>query len=170
MNINFILLFSPSMQLILLLLMSGLLIMEHIIIWLKIKPFFSLNEFNTKKIFVGDDISLSVVGSGKVPIDNGHFNYVLCVPNLSCNLLSVYHLTHSGEGKSIEFSPHQVVVIKDLKYAQHVIATGITNDIIRLYTFDNFGSSYFPLVFVSHSDDLRKHWHDKFGHLNYLSL
>jgi transposase InsO family protein len=39
-----------------------------------------------------------------------------------------------------------------------------------LYKFDNFGSSSFPSVFVSHSDDLSKLWHEWFGHLNYLSL
>jgi hypothetical protein len=76
--------------------------------------FSALNECNTNEIFVGDDRSLSVVGSGRIQVENGHFNDVLCVPNLSCNLLSVYQITHSGEGKTIEFSPHQVV-IKDLK-------------------------------------------------------
>jgi hypothetical protein len=131
--------------------------------------FSTLNECNTKKIFVGDDRSLSVVGSGTVQVDNGHFNDVLCVPSLSCNLLSVYQITHSGEGKTVEFSPHQVV-IKDLKYPKHVLATGIVDDITRLYKFDNFGSSSFPSVFVAHSDDLRKLWHEWFGHLNYRSL
>jgi hypothetical protein len=121
MDMHFFLLVSPSMQLLLLLLMSGLLILEHLIIWLRIKPYFStLNECNTKKIFVGDDRSLSVVGSGIVQVDNGHFNDVLCVPSISYNLLSMYHITHSGEGKTIEFSPHQVV-IKDLKYPKHVL-------------------------------------------------
>jgi hypothetical protein len=131
--------------------------------------FSALNECNTKKIFVGDDRSLSVVGSGIVQVDNGHFNDVLCVPSLSCNLLSVYQITHSGEGKIVEFSPHQVV-IKDLKYPKHVLATGIVDDITRLYKFDNFGSSTFSSVFVAHSDDLSKLWHERFGHLNYRSL
>ena len=76
--------------------------------------FSTLNECNTKKIFVGDDRSLSVEGFGTVQVENGHFNDVLCVPDLSCNLLSVYQITHSGEGKTVKFSPHQVV-IKDLK-------------------------------------------------------
>ena len=42
------------------------------------------------------------------------FNDVLCVPNLSFNLLLVYHITYLGEGKTIDFSPRQVV-IKDLQ-------------------------------------------------------
>jgi hypothetical protein len=99
-----------------------------------------LNECNTKKICIGDDRSLSVVGSEKIHIDNGHFNDVICVPSISCNLLSVYQITHSGEGKTVDFSPHQVV-IKDLKDPRHVLATGIVDDITRLYKFDNFGSS-----------------------------
>jgi hypothetical protein len=131
--------------------------------------FSSLNECNTKKIFFGDDRSLSVVGSRTVQVENSHFNDVLCVPNLSCNLLSVYQITHSGEGKTVEFSPHQVV-IKDLKDPKHVLATRIVDYITKLYKFDNFGSSSFSLVFVAHSDDLRKLWHEWFGHINYCSL
>jgi transposase InsO family protein len=131
--------------------------------------FFSLNECNANKIFVGNDISLSVVRSGTIQVDSGHFNDVLCVPSLSCNLLSVYQITHLGEGKTVEFSPHQVV-IKDLKYPKHVLVPGIADDITRLYKFDNFGSSTFSSVFVAHSDDLSKLWHERFGHLNYRSL
>jgi hypothetical protein len=96
--------------------------------------FSNLNECNTKKIFIGDDRSLSVVGSRTIQVDNGHFNDVLCVPSLSCNLLSIYQITHSGEGKTVEFSPHQVV-IKDLKYPKHVLGTRIVVDITRLYKF-----------------------------------
>jgi hypothetical protein len=92
--------------------------------------FFVLNECNTNKIFVCDDRSLSFVGYGTVQVDNGHFNDVLSVPSLSCNLLLVDQITHSGEGKTIEFSPHQVV-IKDLKYPNYVPATGIVDDITR---------------------------------------
>jgi hypothetical protein len=131
--------------------------------------FYTLNECNTKKIFVGDDISLSFEGFGIIQVENGHFNDVLCVPSLSCNLLSVYQITHSGEGQTVEFSPHQFV-IKDLKDPNHVLATEIADDITRLYKFDNFGSSSFSSVFVAHSDDLSKLWHERFGHLNYRSL
>jgi hypothetical protein len=69
----------------------------------------------------------------------------------------------------VEFSPHQVV-IKDLKYPKNVIENGIDGDIARLYKFDNFGSSYFPSIFVVHCNDLRKIWHERFVHLNYRSL
>jgi hypothetical protein len=131
--------------------------------------FSSLHECNTKKLFVGDDISLTIVGFGIVQVDNGHFNDVLCIPSLSCNLLSVYHITHSCEGKTVDFSPHQDV-IKYLKDPKHVLATGIIDYITRLYKFGNFVSSSFPSVFVDHSDDLRKLWHERFDHINYLSM
>jgi hypothetical protein len=61
--------------------------------------FSSFNECNTKQIFFGDDISLRVVGYGTIQVNNGK----LCAPILSRNLLLVYPITHSGEGKIKEF-------------------------------------------------------------------
>ena len=49
--------------------------------------FSTLNDCNTKNIFVGDDKSLNVEGSGTVHLNNGQIQDVLCVSNLSCNLL-----------------------------------------------------------------------------------
>lgn len=74
-----------------------------------------------------------------------------------------------GEGKNVLFTSHQVV-IRDLKYSQHIVATGSADDITMLYKFDNFRSSFLPSIFVSHSDEVRKIWHERFGHLNYCSL
>ena len=72
----------------------------------------------------------------------------------------------SGKGTIVEFPPHQVI-IKDFKYPKHVLETRIVNNINRLYRFNKFGSSWFPLIFISHNDDLRKISHKQFGHLNY---
>ena len=88
---------------------------------------------------------------------------------MSCNLLSVYQITHSGEGKIVDFSPHDVVM-KDLKDPKHILATGIADDSTRLSKFENFGSSSLPSVFVAHNDDVSKIWHERFGQLNYHSL
>ena len=44
--------------------------------------FSSLNDCNMKFFYVGDDRSLSVVGSGIIHLDNGQFNDELCVPTL----------------------------------------------------------------------------------------
>ena len=131
--------------------------------------FSTLNDCNRKNIYVGVDRTLSVVGFGIIHLNNGQFKDVLCVPTLSCNLLSVYQITHLGEGKSVLFTPHQVV-IRDLKDPQHIVATESVDDITKLYKFDNFGSSFLPSVFVSHSDEVIRIWHERFGHLNYRSL
>jgi hypothetical protein len=57
--------------------------------------FFTLNECNSKKIFVGDDRYLSVIGSVIFQVYNVHFNDVLCIPSLSWNLLSINISNHS---------------------------------------------------------------------------
>ena len=88
---------------------------------------------------------------------------------VSYNFLLVYQITHSGECKIVTFTSHQVV-IKDFKYPEHVLATIIVDDITKLYKFNKFGSSPFPSVFVAHSDNLSKLWHEQFGHLNYCSM
>ena len=81
----------------------------------------------------------------------------------------MYQITHLKEGKSVFFTPYQVV-IRDLKDPKHILATGNVDDITRLYKFDNFGSSSLLSVFVAHSDEVRMLWHERFGHLNYRSL
>ena len=86
--------------------MSGSLILEPLTTWAKIKLCFILNNCNTKNIYVGDNRSLSVIGYGTVHLSNGQFKDVLRAPNLSCNLLSIYQITHLGEGKSALFTPH----------------------------------------------------------------
>ena len=71
----------------------------------------------------------------------------------------MYQITHSSEGKSVLFIPHQVV-IRDLKDPQHIVVTGIVDDITKLYKVDNFGSSSLPSVFVSNSDEVSKLCHE----------
>ena len=107
------------LHLLLLLQLNGSLILDHLIIWLRIKPYFQLC-MNVTPNNVGDDRSLSVVGSGTDPVENGHFSDVLCIPKISCNLLLVYQITHLGEGKTVTFTPHQVV-IKDFKNPQNML-------------------------------------------------
>ena len=104
--------------------------------------FSALNNFNTKNVFLGDDRYLSVEGSRTVHLNNGRFKDVLCLPNLPCNLLSMCQITHLGEGKSVLFTPHQVV-IRDLKYPRHVLATGSVDDITRLYNLTMLGHPLF---------------------------
>ena len=115
MDMHFVLLVTLILHLLLLLQLNGSLILRASYHMAKDKAIFStMHECNTKKIFVSDDRYLSVVGSRTVPVDNSHFSDVLCVPRISCNLLSVYQITHFGEGKTVTFTPHEVV-IKDFK-------------------------------------------------------
>jgi len=92
------------------------------------------NDCNAKQMFVGNDNSLGVVD----------FNDILGVPSVSCNLLLVYQITHSFEGETVEFSPHQVV-IKELKDPKHILASGIVDDILpSCIDLTNLGHHLFP--------------------------
>ena len=74
-------------------------------------------------IFVGDDTKMEVEGKGHIEMETGEFKDVLYVPNLSSNLLSVYQITHLGDGHKVEFLLNSVV------------AVGKVNDDKRLYSF-----------------------------------
>ena len=54
-------------------------------------------------IFVGDDTKMEVEGKEHVEMENGEFKDFLYVPNLSSNLLSIYQITHLGDGHKVEF-------------------------------------------------------------------
>ena len=61
---------------------------------------------------MGNNIVMTVCGKGSTYIDDVTFHDVLCVPSLSSNLLSIYQITHSGTGKTVEFA-QDLVHIKD---------------------------------------------------------
>jgi len=96
--------------------------------------FSTLNECNTKQIFGVDDKSLSVLGYITIQLNGGHFDDILCVTSLSYNHFSLYQISHLGEGKNIEFSPHQVV-IKNLEDPKYILAARIVVDIAILYKY-----------------------------------
>ena len=81
--------------------------------------FFALNECNTKKIFVGDDRSLNVEGSGTVQVENGHFNDVLCVPSnvtrtgLVIEPVDPKNQNRTGSGKKLEKNRIKKLVTKN---------------------------------------------------------
>ena len=65
--------------------------------------FCALNKSQVPHIFVGDDTKMEVEGKGNVEMENGEFRDVLYVPNLSSNLLSIYQITHHGDGHKVQF-------------------------------------------------------------------
>jgi hypothetical protein len=90
------------------------------------------------------------------------------------NIEYVVFLGFSFQGKNIYVMCVFSIVsfcsyIENLFSVNHCTRLKSTN-ITKLYKFDNFGSPSFPSVFVAHIDDLRKIWHEWFGHLSYPSL
>ena len=74
-------------------------------------------------------------GKGNVEMENGEFHNVLYVLNLSSNLLSIYQITHLGDGHRVEFLPDSIQVqsLKD----DSVVVMGKVNHDKRLYSFLN---------------------------------
>ena len=91
--------------------------------------FIACNDCNTNFFSVVGD-----VGSITTKEYNIHFNNVLCVLILCCNLKLKYQITHSSKGRIVEFSSHQVV-IKDLKDPKHVLAFGIIYQNVQVFMY-----------------------------------
>ena len=72
------------------------------------EDFSSLNQSKVSYIIMGDDTKMEVEGKGNVEMENREFKYVLYVPNISSNCLSIYQITHPGDGHRIEFIPQSV--------------------------------------------------------------
>ena len=70
----------------------------------------SLAPTATTQIVVGNSSQLSVLGSGTVTLPGGSLQDVLCVPDMSMNLLSIYQICHSGSRKIVKFSPHEMII------------------------------------------------------------
>lgn len=65
----------------------------------------STSHTNISQITLGDSAQHRVLGLGTMQLTNGCINNVLPVPKISTNLLSIYQICHSGDGKTTEFSP-----------------------------------------------------------------
>ena len=111
---------------------------------------------------------MEVKGKGHVEMENGEFKDVLYVPNLSSNLLSIYQITHLGDGHKVEFLPDSVMVrsLKD----DSLVAVGKVNDDKRLYSFSHFVHESSSQALLTHSTTQINLWHEWFGHLDFRSL
>ena len=124
----------------------------------------------TTQIAVGDSSQLSVTGLGTISLEGGSLQDVLLVPTISMNLLYIFQICHFGFGKTVEFSPHDVV-IQDLHDPNLIVSTGSFDLQSNLYQFDGFESSNSTGVsLISHADTVNKLWHEHFGHVNYRYL
>ena len=88
---------------------------------------------------MGNNTIITVCGKGSIDIDDGTFHDVLCVPSFSSNLLSIYQITHSGTGNTIEFAQDSVH-IRDRETC-NIVATRTVDHSSHLYSFSHFGPS-----------------------------
>ena len=115
-------------------------------------------------ILMGDDSPIDITGKGRIELNHGSFEDVLHVPKISVNLLSIYHITHSGTRKRVEFTPDAVNIF-DIQ-SNSKVAIGEVNHISRLYTFSEFIEPDYSLL-LTHVDDSSRLSHERFGHLNF---
>ena len=71
---------------------------------------FSLfDPFHTPSILIGNHTFINVIEKYIINKGEGYFKDVLCIPHLSHNLLSIYHLTHGDRRRTVEFTPYLVL-------------------------------------------------------------
>ena len=101
-------------------------------------------------------------------MENGEFKDVLYFPNLSSNLLSVYQITHLGDGHKVEFLPDSMMVhsLRD----DSSVAVGKVNHDKRLYSFSHFVPYSPSQALLTHSNSQSTLWHERFGHLAFHYL
>ena len=72
------------------------------------EAFSSLEISKGPKIVLGYDSLTDSMGKGTIDLDHGSFKYLLYILGISCNLLSVYQMNHTGSPKKVIFSPNEV--------------------------------------------------------------
>ena len=75
------------------------------------------------------------------------------VIGISYIILSLYQITHFGDRKSVEFSPHHIE-IKDPKNPKNVKSSRDVCDFSRLYEFDIFTTFSHFYVLVVHTNHM----------------
>ena len=130
--------------------------------------FSSFKQSQVPHIFVGDDTKMEVEGKGHVEIENGEFKDFLYVPKLSSNILSIYQITHLGDGHKLEFLPNSMMVhsLRD----DSLVAVGKVNHDKRLYSFSHFVPKCPSQALLTHSHPQTKLWHERFDHLAFHYL
>ena len=102
-----------------------------------VKYFFSSMCSNDgATIRMGDDSEIQAKGIGRIDLDDGYFNNVLFVLELVANLLSVYHMTHTGESKRVTFTLDTVKIVEIS--TSKVVALGFSDHQARMYKFSHF--------------------------------
>ena len=132
------------------------------------EAFTSLDRSKGSSIVLGDDSLTESLGKGRIELDHGQFNNVLYVLGLASNLLSVYHMTHTGSPKKVIFSPDNVEII-DISNGE-VIAKCVVDHTSKVYKFSHFVPYSNPYALLIHANEESKLWNEIFGHINYMYL
>lgn len=101
-------------------------------------------------------------------MDNGCFQDVLHIPQLSIKLLSVYKITHSDRAKRVEFTP-QNITISEMTHNSTVVI-GKEDRYARLYSLSKFASKSSSAMLLMHANQESAMQHERFMDLNYKYL
>ena len=85
---------------------------------------------------MGNNSKVQTKGKGSIKLEHGRFKYVLFVPSLASNMLSVYQMTHTGSPKRVIFGPDSVK-IPDISTGS-IIAKRATNHASKASDFSHF--------------------------------
>jgi hypothetical protein len=96
-----------------------------------------------------------------VDLDYGIIQNVLHILSLSMNLLSIYHITHSGIGKRVDFTLDSVI-ISEMEDGSN-ITIGEVDHHSKLYTFSHFVTKFYYVTLIKHeNEESREKIDDKF--------
>ena len=109
-----------------------------------------------------------LLGEESVKIQHGEFKNVLYVPSLAANLLYVYQMTHTGSPKRVTFDSNSIEITE--KASGRLIEKGIANPATNAYEFSHFFLVSHPIALLTHTNNSRNIWHERFGHLNFKYL
>ena len=98
--------------------------------------FSALHPYNGSSILMGDDSKIPTKGIGRIELDNGYFNNLLCVPNIAEKILSFYQMTHTSIAKRVTFTQNDVE-ISEVSTGQ-VIARGFVDHDSTMYKLSHF--------------------------------
>ena len=100
------------------------------------ESFSSLQSFDGPSIQMGNKSKIQAKGKGSIKLEHVKFKDVLYVPSLAANMLSVYHMTHTGPPKRVIFGPDSV----EITYIStgNIIAKGVANHASKSYEFSHF--------------------------------
>ena len=100
------------------------------------ESFSSLHSFDSPRIQLGNKSKVQTKGKGSIKLEHGRFKYVLYVPSLASNLLSLYQMNHTGSPKRVIFGPDSVEII-DIS-TMNIIEKGVANHASKEYEFSHF--------------------------------